>query len=78
MLNHPPTPASSLERALEAGDRAGLRYIYEGNVSHGREQTVCPGCGTVVIGRSGYTVTRLNLRDGSCGSCGKSIAGIWG
>lgn len=78
MLNHPPTPASSLERALEAGDRAGLRYIYEGNVSHGREQTICPGCGSVVIGRSGYTVTRLNLKDGACGSCGKPIAGVWG
>jgi len=78
MLDHPPTPASSLEQALEAGDRAGLRYIYEGNVTKGREQTVCPGCGTVVIGRSGYTVTRLNLKDGACGSCGKSIAGIWG
>jgi len=77
MLDHPPTPASSLERALEAGDRAGLRYIYEGNVTHGREQTVCPGCGAVVIGRSGYTVTRLNLKDGACGSCGKPVAGIW-
>ena len=78
MLDHPPTPVSSLERALEAGNRAGLRYVYEGNVAHGREQTVCPGCGEVVIGRSGYTVTRLNLKDGACSSCGKVIAGIWG
>ena len=78
MLDHPPTPLRSLERALEAGERAGLTYVYEGNVAHGREQTICPGCGSVLIGRSGYTVTRLNLKDGACGSCGKPIAGIWG
>lgn len=78
MPDHPPTPLSSLERALEAGDRAGLRYVYEGNVSKGREQTICPFCGAVVIYRNGYNVTRINLNDGSCGSCGKPIAGIWG
>lgn len=77
MLNHPPTPLSSLERALAAGDRAGLRYLYEGNVAAGREQTRCPHCGALVVGRSGYTITRINLKDGSCGSCGKAIAGIW-
>jgi pyruvate formate lyase activating enzyme len=78
MLDCPPTPSYSLERALEAGDRAGLHYIYKGNVSGGREQTICPSCSSVVIGRSGYTITRINLKDGACGSCGKPIAGIWG
>ena len=78
MMNHPPTPLGSLERALEAGDKAGLHYVYEGNVSAGREQTHCPGCGAVVIERSGYTVRQLRLHDGSCAACGRSIAGIWG
>lgn len=78
MLDHPPTPRSSLERALAAGDRAGLRYVYEGNVSAGREQTTCPYCGAQVIGRSGYSITGINLQDGACGTCGKAIAGIWG
>jgi pyruvate formate lyase activating enzyme len=73
-----PTPVASLERAVEAGEKAGLRFIYEGNVSNGREQTICPYCGAVVVGRSGYTVTQLNLKDGSCGTCGKSMPGIWG
>ncbi len=77
MLDHPPTPLTSLERAVEAGERAGLRYVYEGNVSTGREQTNCPHCGALVVGRSGYAITRLNLRDGSCGSCGQAIAGLW-
>jgi len=78
MKDRSPTSSRSLERALEAGDRAGLKYIYEGNVANGREQTICPSCGAVVISRSGYTVTRTNLKDGACGSCGKAIAGIWG
>ncbi|CAH2031160.1 AmmeMemoRadiSam system radical SAM enzyme [Trichlorobacter ammonificans] len=78
MLNHPPTPESSLERALEAGDRAGLRYLYVGNVNGGREHTRCPSCGATVIGRSGYRITSLNLRDGSCGRCGAAIPGLWG
>ncbi len=78
MQDRPPTPLQALERALEAGDRAGLRYIYEGNVPHGRESTRCPHCGAVVVGRTGYAVTRLTLRDGACGACGAPIAGIWG
>jgi len=64
--------------ALEAGDKAGLRYIYEGNVASGREQTVCPFCGALVIERSGYNITQLNIKDGACNRCGKPIAGIWG
>ena len=78
MQDHPPTPLQSLERAVEAGEKAGLRYIYEGNVASGREQTLCPFCGAVVVRRNGYTISQINLKDGSCGNCGKPIAGIWG
>lgn len=78
MTDHPATPLASLERALAAGDKAGLHYVYEGNVTAGREQTLCPHCGTLVVGRSGYTVTSLRLQDGSCPGCGKPIAGLWG
>jgi len=78
MLNHPPTPEASLERALEAGTRAGLHHIYVGNVNGGRENTRCFSCGATVIARSGYRITGLNLQDGSCGRCGKPVPGIWG
>lgn len=77
MTDYPPTPPASLERALAAGDRAGLRYLYVGNTTSGREQTRCPSCGALVVGRHGYSSTRFNLKDGSCGSCGQAIAGIW-
>ena len=78
MTDHKPTEPYSLKMAVEAGDRAGLRYIYEGNIADGRENTRCPHCGALVIRRCGYRVTENNLTDGSCGVCGESIAGIWG
>ena len=78
MLSHRATPVESFDRALEAGARAGLRYIYEGNIANGREQTRCPGCGALLIGRNGYAITKLNITDGSCPECGRQIAGIWG
>ena len=78
MTDRPPTPSSSFERAYEAAVKAGLEYIYEGNLQGGREQTYCPACGSLLIGRQGYRVSINKLKDGSCGNCGKSIPGIWG
>jgi pyruvate formate lyase activating enzyme len=78
-MKHPPTPLASMERALEAADRAGLHYTYVGNMSgSGRESTRCPACGTVVVSRNGYQVSSINMNDGTCKVCGKEIAGIWG
>ena len=78
MSDRRPTPGRCMEAALEAGDMAGLRYVYEGNVESGRENTICPFCGATVVGRNGYRVVSMNIRDGSCGTCGREIAGIWG
>lgn len=77
MADHGPTPPATLERAVEAGRRAGLRYIYEGNIAGGQEDTACPGCGRPVLRRSGFRVVGNNLRDGACGECGERIAGVW-
>jgi pyruvate formate lyase activating enzyme len=74
---HGPTPPATLARAVEAGRRAGLRYIYEGNIAGGREDTVCPGCGCPVLRRSGFRVLEANVHDGTCGGCGTRIAGVW-
>ncbi len=77
MRNHPPTPPDSLKLALEAGERFGLRYLYEGNISGGRENTICPFCSDILIERNGYRVARNNIHEGRCNSCGQKIAGIW-
>ncbi len=53
----PPTPVATLERAWEIGREAGLDFVYLGNVpGHPGENTVCPGCGEIVIRRVGFRV----------------------
>ena len=73
----PATPAGSLDRALEIGKKAGLRYIYTGNVMGGSEDTICPSCGEILVRRSGFSVVTNRIRKSSCPVCGAKIAGIW-
>jgi pyruvate formate lyase activating enzyme len=73
-----PTPLETLERAWRAGRNAGLDFVYLGNTpGHASENTTCPTCGTMVIGRDGFRLAALTLRGGKCPSCGERIAGIW-
>jgi pyruvate formate lyase activating enzyme len=74
------TPARTLLRAYEIGKRAGLRYIYPGNIPGAfgdREGTHCPKCDTLVIGRTGFRVTSYRLVDGKCPQCATPIPGVW-
>ncbi len=75
----PPTSVEKLIEAVGIGRKAGLRYVYAGNV-HGRirglENTLCPKCGAVAIERNGYAVGVAG-RNGICGACGMKIAGIF-
>jgi pyruvate formate lyase activating enzyme len=73
------TPIRSLLRAREVGQEEGLRYVYLGNVlqEEGAENTVCPGCGTVVIRRWGFTVVENRLQAGRCPACNRFVAGRW-
>jgi pyruvate formate lyase activating enzyme len=78
LLDRPPTPVESLERALDIGSAAGLNYVYIGNVAgHQGEATQCPECGCVCLDRSGFTVTGMGLQGGACDKCGHNLAGIW-
>jgi pyruvate formate lyase activating enzyme len=79
MKNLPPTPVRTLERAKAIADAEGLEYVYVGNVpGHVAEKTYCPGCGGVVIDRTGYFVNGVHLRNGKCKKCNREIAGVWG
>jgi pyruvate formate lyase activating enzyme len=70
------TPLSTLKRAYEVGREEGLKYVYTGNVpGDDSENTYCPDCAKMVVGRVGFRLTATNLRDGRCGSCGSRIAG---
>ncbi|RMD83570.1 MAG: AmmeMemoRadiSam system radical SAM enzyme [Candidatus Dadabacteria bacterium] len=73
----PPTPVETLEKARERARRAGLRFVYVGNVpGHEGENTYCPRDGRLLIERRGYLVLRNELVDGRC-PCGEPIAGVW-
>ncbi len=78
LANLPPTPVATLEKAWHLARDAGIRYAYVGNVpGHPGNNTYCPGCGAVVIGRRGFFITEMNMNDGKCSRCGTRIAGVW-
>ena len=80
MLDPSRTPAETLLRACEVGERAGLRYVYAGNLPGAageHENTRCPQCAATMIRRKGFTVTENRMRGASCSQCGARIAGVW-
>ena len=59
MLNHYPTPVSTLERARDLARKAGLQYVYIGNLpGHEAENTYCHHCHKLIIARQGYKIVR--------------------
>jgi pyruvate formate lyase activating enzyme len=76
--NLPPTPLQTLKRCYSIAREEGLKFVYIGNVpGDPAEHTRCTRCEEVVVGRVGFTITRLKLKEGRCGSCGQEIPGIW-
>jgi pyruvate formate lyase activating enzyme len=74
LLDVPPTPVASLERALTVGREAGLRYIYVGNIpGHPSESTACPRCDEALIERQGFRLVRNGIIEGCCPHCGEKI-----
>lgn len=77
MLDRPVTDAATLRRAREIGLKAGLKYVYEGNIpGEGGENTVCPNCGQLLIERYGFHVRQNRIRNGRCPECGEVIDGV--
>jgi pyruvate formate lyase activating enzyme len=78
LLNLPPTPIATLERARAMALDRGLRYPYVGNVpGHPGNHTYCPRCRARVITRQDFFVLESTLKNGRCGACGYAIAGVW-
>jgi pyruvate formate lyase activating enzyme len=78
LLNLPPTPVLTLERARDIAMGKGIHYAYVGNVpDHPGNHTYCPQCKAVVIRRSGFFVVETTLKDGRCGHCRHMIPGVW-
>jgi pyruvate formate lyase activating enzyme len=74
----PVTPTATLERAYDIATKAGIQYIYLGNVAgHWSENTRCNQCKKIVIERSGFTVLANHVVKGKCNFCGEIIPGVW-
>jgi len=81
LTKDPSTPIRLLEGAVIKARKAGISYVYIGNVPHRFENTFCPDCGAILIIRRGFSSVenRLIVRNGMarCYRCGRKISGIF-
>ena len=74
LMDVPATPVAAIERAVNIGKKAGLKFIYAGNVpGHSSENTVCYSCGQLVVRRIGYDTHVVGLEGSKCQSCGAEL-----
>ncbi|MBI5896657.1 MAG: AmmeMemoRadiSam system radical SAM enzyme [Desulfobacterales bacterium] len=77
LTDRPSTPVETLRCAREIGVRAGLRYVYMGNVpGEEGENTACHKCGTLLIERWGFTIRQNAVVDDRCPKCAEPVYGI--
>jgi pyruvate formate lyase activating enzyme len=73
-----PTPVESIHRAKDIGCKAGLKYVYTGNIPGDEgEKTLCHGCGNLLIDRFGFSIKKYAIKDGRCTKCNAEIPGVW-
>jgi len=74
-----PTSSATLSKAADIAKKAGLKYVYIGNLS-GKdkgENTLCPSCKKTIIEREGYAIRSYHIKEGKCAFCHTPIAGRW-
>ncbi len=72
-----PTSENTLEKAHDIGRKAGLKYVYVGNIPmHSLENTYCPSCGALIIERQGFDVINYNIENGKCVYCSCELPGF--
>jgi pyruvate formate lyase activating enzyme len=79
LTNLPFTPEEILFKAREIALKAGIQYVYIGNVpGSGEINTYCPNCKNMVVERKGFTVVSNNLTSkGICKFCATPVPGVW-
>jgi pyruvate formate lyase activating enzyme len=77
MPDIPQTPTATLVRARDIALKAGLKFVYTGNVhNHDGDTTYCSNCHTTLIERDWYEINQYNLNeDGCCPECGTELVG---
>ncbi|MBK8972012.1 MAG: AmmeMemoRadiSam system radical SAM enzyme [Hahellaceae bacterium] len=77
MMETPPTPPATLQRARAIAREEGLHHVYTGNI-HDKAggSTWCSGCGHRLIGRDWYQLSDWGLTpDACCERCGRQLPG---
>jgi len=72
-----PTPEATLRKTQEIGKKAGLNYIYVGNVSGFGNDTYCHNCKKLLIKREIFSVLEYNIKTGKCLYCNVAIPGAF-
>ena len=70
------TPTQILNQAYEIGKRAGLRYVYLGNVRGKGNNTYCYQCKNLLIERYGFSIKEYRLKEGRCPDCRSPMDGV--
>jgi len=74
----PSTPVATLQKAREIALKAGIKFVYIGNVPGTKaENTYCPKCKKLLIERRGYHIMANNITASKCKYCGENIPGVW-
>ena len=74
------TPVATLLRASQHGKKAGLQFVYAGNLPgqvNNAENTYCPDCQHLLVERRGFRVLSVDLKGEHCPSCTARVPGRW-
>ncbi|MCM8795694.1 MAG: AmmeMemoRadiSam system radical SAM enzyme [Candidatus Omnitrophica bacterium] len=72
-----PTSLETLKKAEALGKKAGLNYVYVGNVIGFGNDTYCPNCKKLLIKREVFSVLEYNIKDSRCVFCNTLIPGVF-
>ncbi len=76
LTNKKATEYSTLLRAYKIAIKAGLKYVYTGNITTAETScTYCKKCGQPVIIRNGYKIIKYNLNKDKCVFCNTKCDG---
>jgi len=74
----PPTPISTLIKFKDTAIKAGIHYVYIGNVAGSEAaNTYCHNCKKLLIQRSGYRILLFDIVENRCKYCKSIIPGHW-
>ncbi|MDD4202972.1 MAG: AmmeMemoRadiSam system radical SAM enzyme [Candidatus Omnitrophica bacterium] len=76
MMDKESTSLEVLEKAKKIGEKAGLKYVYVGNIEYDNN-TYCPKCKAVLIKRKGFSSQNIGVKNNKCIKCNSEIDGVY-